>query len=55
MIYSNVIFAEMKKRGSIGFTAKQGSYIVGCFSLFCALVAPFVVQTFKRKTLLIIG
>jgi len=55
MIYSNTIFAEMKDRGSIGFSAKEGSYIVGCWSLFVAVVSPLLVRRFARRTLLVWG
>ena len=55
MIYSNTIFGEMKDRGSISFTAKQGSYIVGCWSLFVAVLSPALVRKFKRRTLLMWG
>ena len=55
MIYSNTIFANMKKKGSIGFTAKQGSYIVGCWSLFVAIISPLFVRRFNRRTLLFWG
>lgn len=55
MIYSNTIFQEMSNRGSISFTPKQGSYIVGTLSLIVSLLAPWPVGTFKRKTLLFWG
>jgi len=55
MIYSNTIFGEMKARGSISFSAKVGSYIVGCWSLLVAVVSPIFVRRFKRRTLLMWG
>ena len=45
----------MAKRGSISFSAKVGSYIVGCWSLFMSLVAPFFLEMFRRRTLLLWG
>ena len=45
----------MANRGSISFTAKQGSYIVGTLSMIMAMVAILPVNYFKRKTLLFWG
>ena len=45
----------MKARGSISFSAKEGSYIVGCWSLFVAILSPLLVRRFKRRTLLVWG
>mmetsp|Transcript_2630 Transcript_2630/g.4394 ORF Transcript_2630/g.4394 Transcript_2630/m.4394 type:complete len:173 (+) Transcript_2630:1059-1577(+) len=55
MIYSNTIFSEMAKRDSISFTPKQGSYLVGVFSLLCSLVAPLPLHYFNRRPLLFYG
>ena len=55
MIYSNTIFAKMAETGAIGFTAKQGSYIVGSFSFLGSLLAPIPLMMFGRKTLLLWG
>lgn len=55
MIYSNTIFAEMAKRGSISFSAKEGSYIVGTLSMIVSIIAPITVNNFGRKPLLFWG
>lgn len=55
MIYSNTIFGEMKKKGAISITAKQGSYIVGTVSFIGSILAPIPLSMFGRRTLLIWG
>jgi Na+/melibiose symporter-like transporter len=45
----------MSSRGSITFTPKQGSYIVGTLSLIVSLIAPLPVSKFNRKSLLLWG
>lgn len=55
MIYSNTIFREMARKGAIQFTAKQGSYIVGCVSFVGSILAPIPLSMFGRRTLLFWG
>ena len=55
MIYSNTIFQEMYNNKKIGFTGKQGSYLVGVISFIASVLSPIPLVYFGRKTLLFTG
>ena len=52
--YSNTILDDILG-DSGGFTARQGTYVVGLVNFFASMMSVWTVNTFGRRTLLLVG
>jgi hypothetical protein len=55
MLYSNQIFKQMNSDGSSALTPREGTCLLGIFSLFAAMLSVATTRKFKRRTLLWLG